>query len=354
VICANGCARGFRVEPFAQRLPIIAEGPRALLDLWRVAHDEDGALHGIAFAACGNRGLRKGAERPTADVYAAVAPELRRQGLGRALCCPALEWATAQGATLRARVREDARPGRAFLRAIGFVETSAQLTLAWSARAVEVLPMPALRIRRLAPGEATRDSSGSPARHGPARRTRSRPAPTRWRSSLPTRGGCSPGRGGTVRGGLSLRVWLGSTLGIEEVAVLPDFRRMGIGRALIAAALRAWRTPSSRWPSRTGRPVRCTGPSGSPRPRAGSFMNCVMAEVVVREARPEDDAAVGEILVSGYLTRYAQKMPEVVLTDRRKPSCATSPPSGGRRWSSSRSWTEGGRHRGGLAAGRAG
>ena len=43
-----------------------------------------------------------------------------------------------------------------------------------------------------------------------------------------------------------------------------------------------------------------------------------MAEIVVREARPEDDAAVGEILVSGYLTRYAQKMPEVVLTDRRK------------------------------------
>ena len=43
-----------------------------------------------------------------------------------------------------------------------------------------------------------------------------------------------------------------------------------------------------------------------------------MAEVIVREARPEDDAVVGEILVSGYLTRYAQKMPEVVLTDRRK------------------------------------
>jgi len=43
-----------------------------------------------------------------------------------------------------------------------------------------------------------------------------------------------------------------------------------------------------------------------------------VAEVLVREARPEDDAAVGEILVSGYLTRYAQKMPEVVLTDRRK------------------------------------
>ena len=38
----------------------------------------------------------------------------------------------------------------------------------------------------------------------------------------------------------------------------------------------------------------------------------------MREARPEDDPVVGEILVSGYLTRYAQKMPEVVLSDRRK------------------------------------
>jgi ribosomal protein S18 acetylase RimI-like enzyme len=43
-----------------------------------------------------------------------------------------------------------------------------------------------------------------------------------------------------------------------------------------------------------------------------------MGEVIVREAQPEDDAVVGEILVSGYLTRYAQKMPEVVLTERRK------------------------------------
>src|SRR5207302_514400 len=43
-----------------------------------------------------------------------------------------------------------------------------------------------------------------------------------------------------------------------------------------------------------------------------------MGEVVVREARPEDDEVVGEILVSGYLTRYAEKMPEVVLSDRRK------------------------------------
>jgi ribosomal-protein-alanine N-acetyltransferase len=32
-------------------------------------------------------------------------------------------------------------------------------------------------------------------------------------------------------------VRLGRTLGIEEVAVLPDFRRMGVGRALLAVAL---------------------------------------------------------------------------------------------------------------------
>ena len=32
-------------------------------------------------------------------------------------------------------------------------------------------------------------------------------------------------------------VQLGRTLGIEEVAVLPEFRRMGIGRALVAFAL---------------------------------------------------------------------------------------------------------------------
>jgi ribosomal protein S18 acetylase RimI-like enzyme len=42
-----------------------------------------------------------------------------------------------------------------------------------------------------------------------------------------------------------------------------------------------------------------------------------MPDVVVREARPEDDPVVGEILVRGYLTRYAQKMPEVVLSERR-------------------------------------
>ena len=38
----------------------------------------------------------------------------------------------------------------------------------------------------------------------------------------------------------------------------------------------------------------------------------------VREARPEDDAAVGEILVDGYVTAYARKMPQVVVGDERR------------------------------------
>jgi ribosomal protein S18 acetylase RimI-like enzyme len=41
-------------------------------------------------------------------------------------------------------------------------------------------------------------------------------------------------------------------------------------------------------------------------------------EVKIRLARPEDDERLGEILVAGYVTAYARKMPQVVLSDRRK------------------------------------
>jgi GNAT superfamily N-acetyltransferase len=44
----------------------------------------------------------------------------------------------------------------------------------------------------------------------------------------------------------------------------------------------------------------------------------VMSRTVIREARPEDDAAVGEMLVEAYITQYARKMPEVVYTEERK------------------------------------
>ncbi|MBJ6760692.1 GNAT family N-acetyltransferase [Myxococcaceae bacterium JPH2] len=44
----------------------------------------------------------------------------------------------------------------------------------------------------------------------------------------------------------------------------------------------------------------------------------VLDKVVIREARPEDDGVVGEMLVEAFITQYAKKLPEVVYTDERK------------------------------------
>jgi ribosomal protein S18 acetylase RimI-like enzyme len=38
----------------------------------------------------------------------------------------------------------------------------------------------------------------------------------------------------------------------------------------------------------------------------------------VRLATPADDQAIGEILVAGYVTAYARKMPQVIVSDERK------------------------------------
>ena len=43
-----------------------------------------------------------------------------------------------------------------------------------------------------------------------------------------------------------------------------------------------------------------------------------LKRVVIREARPEDDAVVGELLVQAFITQYAKKLPEVVYTEDRK------------------------------------
>jgi ribosomal protein S18 acetylase RimI-like enzyme len=40
--------------------------------------------------------------------------------------------------------------------------------------------------------------------------------------------------------------------------------------------------------------------------------------ISVRLARQEDDLALGELLVEGYVTAYAKKMPHVVVNDERK------------------------------------
>jgi ribosomal-protein-alanine N-acetyltransferase len=219
------------IEPFAQRLPVIATGTRAILDLWRVAIDENGEIHGIAFAA-----LRDSAAQATFDFYAAVHPALRRQGLGRALAEPA----AASGAVLRARVRDDSTPGRAFLTALGFIETGAQLSLQWKARAKpEEHPMPALRIRPAATKDAgaltrlsTEAWAGAPDTFASRADEIAQLFGEEGRVAL-----IAESEGKPI--GYLSGVQLGHTLGIEEVAVLPAFRRMGIGRALLAQALRS-------------------------------------------------------------------------------------------------------------------
>lgn len=211
------------IEPFAQRLGVIATGTRALLEAWRVAEGEDEAVYGIAFLA-----VRDAA---TFDVYAAVHPSLRRQGLGRTLC----EGALATGASLRARVRDDARPGMSFLSALGFAQAGAQLSLQWRTRPLPSIEMPALQLRRALP------------RDEPVLQRLSREA---WSAdTFATR----PDEIAQLFGDEGRVLWLaeaqrkplgyfsgvqlGKTLGIEELAVLPAHRRMGIARALLARAL---------------------------------------------------------------------------------------------------------------------
>lgn len=220
------------VEPFSQRLPVIATGTRAVLDVWRVAMGEDGALYGIAFAA-----LRESAQRPTFDFYAAVHPQLRRQGLGRALS----EAAAGCGAVLRARVRDDSKPGQSFLIAMGFNEASAQLSLQRIAGAAlpEPAEMPALRIRlatlRDEPAIARLSADAwadAPDTHGSRADEIAQLFGEEGRVVLIAESDGKP------LGYLS-GVQLGRTLGIEELAVLPSWRRMGIGRALVLRALRS-------------------------------------------------------------------------------------------------------------------
>jgi ribosomal protein S18 acetylase RimI-like enzyme len=216
------------IEPFGQRLGLIAGGKRAALELWRVAAGEDGALYGVAFAA-----LRESAAVALHDFYAAVHPSLRRQGLGRALSEPALS----SGVRLRSRVREEARAGRAFARALGFVETGAQLSLQWGGGQVGTRPMPALRIRRAArrDEQALRRLSND-AWAGSPDAIASRPDEIAQLFAEEDRLVLLAESAGSAMGYLSA-VQLGSMLGIEEVAVLPEFRRRGVARALIAHAL---------------------------------------------------------------------------------------------------------------------
>jgi ribosomal protein S18 acetylase RimI-like enzyme len=217
------------VEPFSQRLGVIATGTRAALELWRVAEDEAGALHGIAFAA-----LRESRpDRPVFDFYCAVDPALRRQGLGRALSEPALS----SGAVLRARAREEVKAGRAFLASLGFAATGAQLVLHWNGSRLGPVEMPALRIR----AGTTKDQPALERLSNEAWKG----APDAFASRADEIAQLFGEEGRVVliaeSEGRAMAyltgVQLGRTLGIEEVAVRPEFRRMGIARALVTQAL---------------------------------------------------------------------------------------------------------------------
>jgi len=216
------------VEAFGQRLGLIATGPRAVLDVWRVAAGEDGGVYGLAFAA-----VRESQRGAVCDFYAAVHPSLRRQGLGRALSEPAV----ASSAALRARVRDDALPGRAFLTALGFTPTGAQLSLQWSGDPPEPPPLPALRIRRAGRrDEAALKTLSDESWDGAPEAFHSRADEIAQLFAEEGRLVLVAESGGKPMGYLSA-VQLGRTLGIEEVAVLPRFRRMGVGRSLLAHAL---------------------------------------------------------------------------------------------------------------------
>jgi len=213
------------IEPFGQRLGLLATGTRALLELWRVAADEEGAVCGISFVAIRAESLF--------DFYTAVHPSLRRQGLGRALSEPSL----ASGAALRARVRDDSTPGRAFLQSLGFAETGAQLSLHWNPRPLDLPPMPALTIRRASEKDwPILEKLSNAAWEGAPEAFASRPDEIAQLFGQEDRVVLLAESEGKPLGYLS-GVQLGRTLGIEEVAVLPDHRRMGIARALLGQAL---------------------------------------------------------------------------------------------------------------------
>jgi len=216
------------VEAFGERLGSIARGPRAVLDLWRVAAGEDGGLYGVAFAA-----VRESARAPVYDFYAAVHPSVRRQGLARALSEPAV----GNGATLRVRVRDDASAGRAFLRAMGFSETGAQLVLQWSGARIDARRVPALRIRHATRrDEQVLTSLSEQVWAGAPDAFLSRPDEIVQLFSEEGRSVLLAQSEGQPIAYLS-GVELGRTLGIEEVGVLPQFRRMGVARLLLAHAL---------------------------------------------------------------------------------------------------------------------
>jgi ribosomal protein S18 acetylase RimI-like enzyme len=237
--CERARAADPTIEPFGDRLGAIAKGPRALFGLWRIAREADASIEGIAFVALREPRSDARVAPGKADLYAAVAPEFRRRGLGSELCAPALQWAAREGATLRARVLDGALPGQAFLTNLGFRQTSAQLLLTWSKPRVGESTNTSVRVKQVAAGEAlpqlerlSRDAwADAPDRLATRSDELAQLSREKGRLTLIAE------TGGSAVGYLS-GIWMGKTLGIDEIAVLPESRRKGIGWALLRTAVR--------------------------------------------------------------------------------------------------------------------
>jgi len=219
------------IEPFSHGLAALASGQRARLDLWRVAPEGGDELCGIAFAA-----LREGGSAsapPWLDIYAAVSPPRRRGGIGRALCGAIL----AEQAVLRARVHEESRDGRAFLHSLGFEDKSVVLSMLWSARPLDAQEASSVRVRKASKADSSLlEALSREAWAGKPEAFSNRPEEVArffadGQLALVAMSGHRPV--GYLTGAL-----LGRALAIEEVAVLPRFRRTGIGRALLVEAIR--------------------------------------------------------------------------------------------------------------------
>lgn len=184
-------------------------------------------------------------ERTVLELYAAVSPALRRQGLGRALCEGALEFAQAAPGpvTLRARMKdgEGGAAATAFLRALGFEQVTAQLSLSWKSHTPPPPPvLPGLQLRVLRAGdkkglydlERLSELAWTGAPETFATRADELAQMLEELERLVLLASLESKAAGYLSA-----VWLGKTLGIEEVAVLPDLRRAGLGRALVESAL---------------------------------------------------------------------------------------------------------------------
>jgi ribosomal protein S18 acetylase RimI-like enzyme len=218
------------IEPFSRSLAALASGRRARLDLWRVAPEGADEVCGIAFAA-----LREGASASAPawlDVYAAVSPPRRRSGIGSALCGAIL----AEPAVLRARVHEESSEGRAFLHSLGFQDRSVLLSMLWSSRPLDAPATSSTRVRKAAKADSRMlEALSRDAWAGKPESFSSRPEEVsrffaEGQLALVAENGPRPV-------GYLTGAFLGRALAIEEVAVLPRFRRSGIGRALLVEAI---------------------------------------------------------------------------------------------------------------------